>query len=83
MGSRLQPHSASSLLSVLEPVAIHLDYWHWHTPGIPLQNYATWGVLGFLGALSYQFTSAKNNSPLPFYYLIVQLCFFLLLRFLI
>jgi len=30
---------------VMEPAAVALDYWHWRSPEIPLQNYLAWFVI--------------------------------------
>jgi putative membrane protein len=32
---------------VIEPVAVKLDFWHWHSDEIPLQNYVAWWGVAF------------------------------------
>ncbi|MFP4362693.1 MAG: carotenoid biosynthesis protein [Spirochaetia bacterium] len=66
---------------ILEPVAIHLNYWTWSSGHIPLQNYAAWFVIGFAVALGYYLTPKNGRSAVPGYYFVIQTGFFLLLRF--
>ncbi len=65
---------------VMEPVAIWLDYWTWHTAGIPLQNYAAWFVTAALAAYFYRRLAIKVKTILPAWYLLVQAVFFAVLR---
>ena len=62
---------------LIEPVAIHLDFWHWQHEQIPTQNFQAWFLLAFV--LSYIFfkeKSAKSN-------LMAVLLFFLQFAFFI
>lgn len=49
---------------VIDPGAVHLGMWHWHTGGIwygiPLSNYIGWFFLGILGALMLDALIKKN-----------------------
>lgn len=65
------------LLDILiEPVAIHFDFWHWQSEIVPLQNYIAWFVIAFvlvyLGCVS---TFTKSN-PMALLILVLQGCFF-------
>lgn len=35
---------------IMEPAAIHLGYWTWHCPNIPVQNYIAWFLFSWLFA---------------------------------
>ena len=62
---------------VLEPVAIHLDFWTWSTSDVPIQNYLTWWVV--VAALSfwlYRFLPNAQNKVAN-YVIVVQFLFFL------
>ena len=81
----LRPVVAAALLTgfdwVMEPVAVQLGYWQWHTwPRIPGQNYAAWfGIaLGLGGALTA--LGVRVRTGLAATYFKVQLGFFALLR---
>ena len=65
---------------VMEPVAIRLDYWQWHTPGIPLQNYAAWFITAAIAAYIYRLFKIKTKTILPAWYFIIQVVFFAVLR---
>ena len=62
---------------VLEPVAIGLDYWQWHTVQIPLQNYAAWFLIAASAAWTYRILRIEIKSTLPSYYVGVQFLFFI------
>lgn len=65
----------------LEPVAIKLNYWYWENNSIPLQNYVAWFIIAFLLALWLDKMEIEyKDKVLPLYFLI-QLSFFLILRF--
>ena len=40
---------------LMEPAAIYLDYWVWHSETIPFTNYLTWFLAGFAFYLVYWF----------------------------
>jgi len=62
---------------VLEPVAIGLDYWQWHGPVIPLQNYIAWFLIATAAAWVYRFMHIRMQSNLPTYYVGIQFLFFI------
>lgn len=66
---------------VMEPVAVRLGYWTWLGDGsIPFLNYLTWFVVGwFLLSLADRLRLSDDN-PFPARLYIIQLVFFLLLR---
>jgi len=66
-----------TLLDVLiEPVAIHLGFWTWHTATIPLANYLGWyGVSGGIFMVFYLLPFKKTNALAPLL-LLLQFLFF-------
>ena len=66
---------------IMEPVAIKLDYWQWANNSIPLQNYIAWGIIAFLIATIFHHTQLTTDSKILRTYFLIQLIFFLLLRF--
>jgi bisanhydrobacterioruberin hydratase len=68
---------------ILEPVAIGLGYWNWHTVSIPLQNYFAWFVISLFAALFFRLLKVKVNTGYPSHYFLIQAVFFIFLRFLI
>lgn len=77
----LRSFVASSLMVCLdyliEPVAIHLDFWHWQNEKIPTQNYQAWFLIAFI--LSYMFfkggfTKLNSLAVLLFF---LQFAFFI------
>jgi bisanhydrobacterioruberin hydratase len=68
---------------IMEPVAMQLDMWDWAGGVIPLQNYIAWFVISsvMLGIFHAAKLSYRNKvAPVLF---VVQVMFFLVLRFLI
>jgi putative membrane protein len=65
---------------ILEPVAIHFDYWKWDGGFIPLKNYISWFIIAGLMALSYGLFKLRTKNDLLVHYLISQSVFFLLIR---
>ncbi len=62
---------------ILEPIAIHFDYWAWAAVEVPLHNYIAWFVIATGMALSYTLLQLKTKSTYSMHYLIVQFFFFL------
>ena len=76
----------SSIIMVLldlliEPVAIRLDFWHWESDVIPLQNYIMWFLVAAIMNLILTFNQFKFNVKLGFGLLISQILFFTLQSF--
>lgn len=82
---RLLVAFATAILAVgfdylLEPTAIRLDYWTWHTAGIPLQNYLAWFFIALAAALFYVYLKFSVKTRLVLVYFLIQLVFFAALR---
>lgn len=76
----------SSFLMVLldvmiEPVAIHLDFWQWADGDIPFQNYLMWFIVAFFMNWVVSFNRLKFNVKLGFGLLISQILFFTIQSF--
>jgi uncharacterized membrane protein len=66
-----------TLLDILiEPIAMHLDFWQWQNNTVPLQNYVAWFLVAFVLHLVYQQTNIGKNNPLAVYLLAAQALFF-------
>ena len=49
---------------IMEPAAMHLDYWNWHDGQVPVQNYLAWLILGWIFAISgYAMGLFKKGVP--------------------
>ena len=64
---------------IMEPVAIELGFWQWHTPDIPFFNYACWFGISFLIALFFHWAGIKKSNPFALYLFFTQLLFFVFL----
>ena len=69
--------------AVIEPVAIHFDYWHWENSVIPLKNYLCWFGVSFLMLLLFEAFRFKPQSIVAIVFLLTQFAFFGLLFLLI
>lgn len=67
----------------LEPLAIALGYWTWAGGDVPLKNYAAWFLIAYACALPTFFFPRKPFSALPSVYVLAQLGFFVLTRFIL
>ncbi|HEY9003455.1 MAG TPA: carotenoid biosynthesis protein [Mucilaginibacter sp.] len=65
---------------LIEPVAIHLDYWHWTNSVIPLKNYMCWFGVSFLMLLVFEAFKFKPQSIVAIVFLLTQFAFFGLLH---
>jgi len=65
---------------IIEPVAIHFQFWNWAGGKIPLQNYLAWFIFSFFiqWVLNKKFSYRKNIAFLVLY--ISQVIFFLALN---
>lgn len=61
---------------VMEPVAIELGFWQWHSPEIPFLNYACWFIISLLIALFFHWVGVKKSNPFAVYLFFTQLLFF-------
>jgi putative membrane protein len=66
---------------MIEPVAIRLDFWHWQSGIIPLQNYLMWFLVAVLMNWILVFNQFKFNLKLGFGLLVSQVLFFSLQSF--
>ena len=64
---------------IMEPVAIELDFWQWHTTEIPFLNYTCWFGVSFLIALFFHRNGIKKSNPFAVYLFFTQLLFFVFL----
>jgi putative membrane protein len=64
---------------IMEPVAIHLGFWQWHTVEIPFLNYACWFGISFLIALCFHWLGIKKSNSFAVYLFFTQLLFFIFL----
>jgi putative membrane protein len=77
---------AGSLLLVLldlliEPVAVHFDYWHWGENKIPLENYVCWFLLSGLILSLFELFRFRKQSMVAPVFLAVEFVFFIILYF--
>jgi len=65
---------------LIEPVAMHFDFWSWKDGIVPFQNYSAWFFFSLImqGAYHLFKVKAENKLALPFYF--TQLFFFLILN---
>jgi putative membrane protein len=61
---------------LLEPVAVHLGYWVWDVPSIPLQNYLAWGLIGAAAASWAELADIPGASTTLAWYTVIQTVFF-------
>lgn len=64
---------------IMEPVAINLGFWKWHTAEIPFLNYACWFGISFIVALFFHKIGVKKTNPFAIYLFFTQLLFFIFL----
>lgn len=65
---------------LIEPVAMHFDFWTWQDGIVPFQNYVAWFFTSAIMQSAYHVLKvrAENKLALPFYF--TQLFFFLILN---
>ncbi len=65
---------------LIEPVAMHFDFWTWKDDIVPFQNYVGWFFTSVVMQSAYHLlkVKAENKLALPFYF--SQLFFFLILN---
>lgn len=66
---------------LIEPVAIHLDYWSWEGDVIPFSNYLGWLGVSFFIHFFYRKTRFKKENAISVYLLINLVTFFAILNF--
>lgn len=65
---------------LIEPIAIHFDYWHWLDAGVPFKNYVCWFVLSALLLFIFEQFKFKRQSIVGPTLLIAQFLFFAVLN---
>lgn len=66
---------------VMEPIATRLVYWEWANNDIPWLNYITWYVVSFIILLFFHLLPFRKENLFAVHLFLIQLMFFLLLRF--
>lgn len=61
---------------LIEPVAIHLDFWHWQFDKIPFQNFQAWFLIAFLLNCFFLNGKFQKLNPLATLLLALQFLFF-------
>ena len=72
-----------SLDLLIEPVAIHFDYWHWTGNGIPLKNYTCWLLLSSVMLFIFEKFQFKPQNRAAVLLLVMQAVFFMILGLLL
>ena len=62
---------------LIEPIAIHFDYWHWADNSIPVKNYACWFLLSAVLLFIFERFKFKPQSVVATVLLIMQFVFFM------
>ncbi len=66
---------------LMEPVAIHLKYWHWNGNGdVPFFNYICWFIISILLLGVFHLCKFEKRNKFAVNLLLIQVLFFLLLR---
>ncbi len=70
---------------LIEPIAIHLNFWHWKDNVIPLQNYIAWFIVSIIIFSVYFACKIKteDKKDVVYYFYSVQLAFFGILNLVI
>jgi putative membrane protein len=84
--NRLLAAIASAILCtvfdyVMEPSAIHLDYWNWHSVDIPLLNYAAWFLISLVASFYYLLLKPAVRIDRASLLFKLQLVFFAIITF--
>lgn len=62
---------------LIEPVAVHFDFWHWSNIQVPVQNFVAWWVISFFFQYVYQLGPWPSKSSLFRLIALLQFLFFL------
>jgi uncharacterized membrane protein len=63
---------------ILEPVAMHLDYWQWEMNTVPIRNYIAWFTISLVSASFLSVLKINPDSKILRGFFFIQLGFFLL-----
>lgn len=64
---------------IIEPVAIHYDFWTWEATSVPLQNYVSWWLISFILLSVFHFFHTKMTNRVASVLLLWQFVFFIVL----
>lgn len=64
---------------LIEPVAVHYDFWSWTHGYVPLRNYVGWFFTSLIMLTSYHVLGVKSENKLALPLYLTQLIFFLVL----
>jgi len=64
---------------LIEPVAIHFDYWHWGDNTVPLKNYLCWFLLSAIMLFVFNGLKPGRQNRVPVVLLLMQFIFFAVL----
>ena len=62
---------------LIEPVAMHFDFWQWSGNTIPIQNFGAWWLASFFFHWVYNSAGLSTKSSLFRLIALLQFCFFL------
>ena len=62
---------------LIEPVAVHFDFWHWTNIQVPIQNFIAWWIVSFFFHYVYQLGPWPSKSSLFRVIALLQFMFFL------
>ena len=65
---------------LIEPVAMHFDYWNWENDLIPLTNYLCWFIISFLFLSLFFKVGFKRYNPISGVLYCIQLVMFMVLH---
>ncbi|MEL6718955.1 MAG: carotenoid biosynthesis protein [Bacteroidota bacterium] len=64
---------------LIEPVAIHYNFWTWDAVAVPLQNYSSWWLISFVLLAVFHFFHIKMINKVASFLLLWQFVFFIVL----
>jgi len=84
--NRLLAATSSAILCtvfdyIMEPSAIHLDYWVWHSGDIPFLNYTAWFLISLIASLYYLLLKPAVRIDRASLIFKLQLVFFAIITF--
>ena len=62
---------------LIEPVAMHFDFWQWSGNAVPIQNFGAWWLVSFFFHWVYNTSGLSAKSSLFSLIAVLQFCFFL------
>jgi putative membrane protein len=65
---------------LIEPVAMHFDFWSWKDGVVPVQNFVGWFLTSIILQSGYHILKVKADNKLALPYYFTQLFFFLILN---